>query len=56
MVDKFGRIVALVYVDGKLINETMVREGFAAYRSESGSGKEAMKAASEIAKSQKSWI
>ncbi|KKU56701.1 MAG: Thermonuclease family protein [Candidatus Amesbacteria bacterium GW2011_GWA2_47_11] len=56
VVDKFGRIVALVYVDGKFINEIMIREGFAAYRSEPGSGKEAMKAAHEYAKTQKLGI
>lgn len=56
VVDKFGRIVALVYVDGKLINETMIKEGYAAYRSEPGSGKEVMKAAHEIAKSKKIGI
>ncbi|MEK7163926.1 MAG: thermonuclease family protein [Patescibacteria group bacterium] len=56
VVDKFGRIVALVYVDGKLINEIMIREGYASYRSEPGSGKEAMKSAHEIAKSQKIGI
>lgn len=56
VVDKFGRVVALVYVDGKLINEIMIKEGFAAYRSEPGSGKEAMKAASEIAKTNKLGI
>ncbi len=56
VVDKFGRIVALVYVDGKLINEIMIKEGFAAYRSEPGSGKEAMKAAHEIAKTNKIGI
>lgn len=42
VVDHFGRIVALVYVDGKLINEQMIKAGFAAYRSEPGSGKAAM--------------
>lgn len=56
LVDHFGRIVALVYVDGKLINEIMIREGFAAYRSEPGSGKEFMKAAHEVAKSKKIGI
>lgn len=54
VVDKFGRIVALVYVNGRLINEAMIKEGYAAYRSEPGSGKEAMKAAHELAKSEKS--
>lgn len=56
LVDHFGRIVALVYVDGKLINEIMIREGFAAYRSEPGSGKEAMLAAHDYAKNHKIGI
>lgn len=56
VVDKFGRIVALVYVDGKLINEIMIKEGFAAYRSEPGSGKDVMKYAHERSKSQKIGI
>ena len=56
LVDHFGRIVALVYVDGKLINEIMIKEGYAAYQSEPGSGKEAMKAAHELAKSKKIGI
>ncbi len=56
VVDKFGRIVALVYVDGKLINEAMIKEGYAAYRSEPGSEKETMKAAHELAKTQKIGI
>ena len=56
IVDKFGRVVALVYVDGRLINEIMIREGHAAYRSEPGSGKEVMKAAHEVAKSKKIGI
>ena len=56
VVDKFGRIVALVYVDGRLINETLIKEGFAAYRSEPGSEKETMKTAHEYAKSRKLGI
>lgn len=56
LVDKFGRVVALVYVNGKLINEMMIKEGYAAYRSEPGSGKEVMKAAHEYAKSRKIGI
>lgn len=56
VVDKFGRIVALAYVNGKLVNEIMIKEGYAAYRSEPGSGKEAMKAAHESAKSGKIGI
>ncbi|MBI2587420.1 thermonuclease family protein [Candidatus Amesbacteria bacterium] len=56
IVDHFGRIVALVYVDGKLINEIMIREGFAAYQSKPGSGKEAMLSAHDYAKSHKIGI
>ncbi len=56
LADHFGRIVALVYVDGKLINEILIREGFAAYRSEPGSGKELMKSAHEYAKANKIGI
>jgi len=56
LVDHFGRVVALVYVDGTLINEIMIREGFAAYRSEPGSGKDLMKAAHEIAVKKKLGI
>lgn len=56
LVDHFGRVVALVYVDGKLINEIMIRQGFAAYQSEPGSGKEIMKAAHEFAESHKLGI
>jgi len=32
LVDRFGRIVALVYVDGKLINEAMIRQARAGRR------------------------
>lgn len=56
LVDHFGRVVALVYVDGELINEIMIREGYAAYRSEPGSGKDIMKAAHEQALLQKIGI
>lgn len=56
VVDKYGRVVVLVYVDGQLINEIMIREGYAAYQSEPGSGKEVMKAAHELAKSKKIGI
>ncbi len=56
VVDKFGRIVALVYANGRLINEIMIKEGYAAYRCEPGSEKEAMKAAHWQAKSAKTGI
>jgi len=56
LVDHFGRVVALVYVDGRLINEDMIRHGYAAYRSEPGSGKAAMLAAHAIAQTQKIGI
>jgi endonuclease YncB( thermonuclease family) len=51
LVDHFGRVVALVYVDGTLINEILIREGFAAYRSEPGSAKDLMLAAHDYAES-----
>jgi endonuclease YncB( thermonuclease family) len=51
VVDHFGRIVALVYIDGTLINETMIKEGFAAYMSEPGSGQKQMLAAHNYAES-----
>lgn len=56
MVDHFGRIVALVYVKGRLINEVLIREGYAAYQSEPGSGKEIMKLAHAYAISHKLGI
>ncbi len=56
VVDKFGRIVALVFVDGRLINDVLIKEGYAAYRSEPGSAKEIMKAAHEVAKEKKIGI
>lgn len=56
VVDHFGRIVALVYVDGQLINKTMIEEGYAAYQGHSGSEKERLRAAHDLAKSQKIGI
>jgi endonuclease YncB( thermonuclease family) len=56
VVDHFGRIVALVYVNGELINEKMIREGYAAYLSEPGSEKENMKSAHDFAVSHKLGI
>jgi endonuclease YncB( thermonuclease family) len=49
-VDHFGRIVALVYVDGKLINEILLREGVVAYDGHPGSAKEQMYTAYGYAK------
>jgi micrococcal nuclease len=51
VVDHFGRIVALVYVDGVLLNDILIREGFAAYMSEPGSAKELMLSAHNYAES-----
>jgi len=56
VVDKFRRIVALVYVDGKSINESMIRDGFATYRSEPGSEQQVMKAANEYIRTNKIGI
>jgi micrococcal nuclease len=49
LVDHFGRVVALVYVNGTLINEIMIKEGFAAYQSKPGSAKDLMKSAHDYA-------
>ena len=55
-VDHFGRIVALAYVDGKLINEILLKEGVVAYDGHPGGAKEAMYAAHDYAKSKKLGI
>lgn len=55
-VDHFGRIVALVYVDGKLINEILLKEGVVAYDGHPGSAKEQMYTAHEYAKTNKIGI
>jgi micrococcal nuclease len=56
VVDRFGRIVALVYVNGQLINEILLREGFVAYQSEPGSEQQRLKAAHLTAVSKRRGI
>lgn len=55
-VDHFGRIVALVYVDGKLINEILLKEGVVAYDGHPGNAKEIMYKAYDYAKTNKLGI
>jgi len=45
-----GRVMALVYVNGKLINEQLVRGGFGVYRRQAGSEKEVMIEANNFAR------
>jgi endonuclease YncB( thermonuclease family) len=50
-VDRFGRrVMSLVYVNGVLINEVMVRAGFGEYENEGGSQKSRMDAANTYAR------
>lgn len=48
--DQLGRDMALVFVDGKLVNEMMLAEGMARYHSDSTTAREDLKIAQEIAK------
>lgn len=52
LADKTGRVMALVYVDGKLVNEILVREGLAEYLRQGESETPALKAANDYARSQ----
>ena len=56
LVDGLRRVLALVYVDGELINEQMLKEGYAWYDSHPGSGQDVMKAAGEYAKTNRLGI
>ncbi len=51
--DIFRRILALVYVDGHLVNEYMVRNGFAVTTREAGEENDAVKAANDYAREHK---
>jgi len=48
--DQQGRDMALVYVDGKLVNEMMLANGMARYHSDSTTAREDLKTAQETAK------
>lgn len=54
--DGRGRIMALVYQNGRLINEILVKSGLAQARRESGSENEKMKKANEFARKNKIGI
>jgi endonuclease YncB( thermonuclease family) len=48
--DKFGRILALIYIDGELVNEYMIKNGFALSRGQGESEGEKMKEANDFAR------
>jgi micrococcal nuclease len=50
--DGGSRVMTLVYADGKLINEVMLRAGLAQYRRQGGSETDALKQASDVAKNE----
>ena len=54
--DQYGRILALVYLDKTLINETMVAEGWSEYSDSGSSKKEKLKEAGRQAKEKKIGI
>jgi len=54
--DHSDRVLALVYVDNKLINEILVRGGYAMYTRQAGKEKEAMKEANTDAREGKIGI
>lgn len=54
--DSFGRILALVYVKGKLVNETMLEEGYVRYQGGSSLEKDRLQAASDKAREEKVGI
>ena len=50
ILDQWGRPMALVYVDNKLVNEEMLKSGWARFHSDSTSQREALKTAGNQAK------
>ncbi len=48
--DHTGRVMALVYVDGTLVNEIIIRKGLALYKRQAGSETETMKQANDYAR------
>lgn len=56
ILDTWGRPMALVYSEGKLINEKILQTGWARFHSDNHSKKETLKAAYENAKNQKIGI
>lgn len=49
VVDNWGRIVALVYVEGKFVNEEILKEGLGHYTSDKNSQREVLKATARLA-------
>lgn len=56
IVDHYRRVVALVYVDGKLVNEVMIRQGFAHYERAGQSESKALVEANLYARANKLGI
>jgi len=56
ILDTWGRPMGLVYANGKLINEEMLKTGWTRYHTDNNSKKEALKSAYEKAKSQRIGI
>lgn len=54
--DDFGRVLALVYVNNKLVNETMLSEGFLIYQGGSSSEKDKLQKAADDAREKKLGI
>ena len=49
-IDQWGRPMALIYVDGQLVNEEMLKSGWVRFHSDSTSQREALKKAGDQAK------
>ncbi len=56
IIDHYRRVVALVYVDGKLVNEAMIRQGFAHYERAGQSESKALVEANLYARANKLGI
>lgn len=54
--DKFGRLMALVYVNDLLVNEDIVKNGYGLYQREGGTETETLKAANTYARENKLGI
>lgn len=50
LTEGYGRILAMVYVDGKLINEPFIKNGFALYAGQGNTATKTLKAAGEYAR------
>ncbi|MBI2310584.1 thermonuclease family protein [Candidatus Collierbacteria bacterium] len=50
LTEGYGRILAMVYVDGKLINEDLIRNGFGLYKGQGNTATKSLKDAGEYAR------